>query len=153
MVLNFLIKFFPAMIANSSPVIFTRIPWNWPVHGRLFGPNKTWRGLILGTLAGGLVGHLLGLVYPLLDWQVGLQMSFGALVGDLIKSFFKRRVGKDAGRDWMPFDQIDWIIGALALSWWLFSPLEMVLLFVTLPGLHILTNRLAIQLKLKRPRI
>ena len=41
------------------------------------------------------------------------SISFGALIGDIIESFFKRRIGKGRGEDWIPFDQIDFILGAL----------------------------------------
>jgi CDP-2,3-bis-(O-geranylgeranyl)-sn-glycerol synthase len=44
------------------------------------------------------------------------SICFGALFGDITKSFFKRRVGKNRGEDWIPFDQIDFIAGALGLS-------------------------------------
>ena len=43
-------------------------------------------------------------------------MGFGALTGDAIKSFFKRRVNIPPGVSWFPFDQIDYIIGGIALS-------------------------------------
>jgi len=41
-------------------------------------------------------------------------MSGGALIGDLIKSFAKRRLGIQAGSTWVPFDQVDYIAGAIA---------------------------------------
>jgi CDP-2,3-bis-(O-geranylgeranyl)-sn-glycerol synthase len=147
--LGFLIKFLPAMIANSSPVIYAKLPFNKPINEKLFGKNKTWRGLILGILSGSISGYLIGFYFPILNFQNSLAMSFGALLGDLIKSFFKRRFGINEGKDWIPFDQIDWIIGGVAFSFYIFSFYEILLLFLFLPFLHILTNKIAKILKLK----
>jgi len=33
-----------------------------------------------------------------------------------IKSFFKRRAGKKRGEDWIPFDQLDFVLGVLFFS-------------------------------------
>lgn len=149
--LEFLIKFFPAMIANSSPVIYAKlIPFHKPVNEKLFGKNKTWRGLILGSLSGGIVGHFIGFFLPILNFQIGLAMGFGALVGDLIKSFFKRRFKINEGNDWIPFDQIDWIIGGVLFSFYIFSLQEIILLFLILPFLHALTNKISYKFGLKR---
>ena len=37
-------------------------------------------------------------------------------MGDIIASFFKRRIGKDRGQDWVPVDQLDFILGVLFFS-------------------------------------
>jgi len=44
------------------------------------------------------------------------SICFGALMGDIIESFFKRRVGRTRGQDWIPFDQLDFILGVLFFS-------------------------------------
>jgi CDP-2,3-bis-(O-geranylgeranyl)-sn-glycerol synthase len=46
----------------------------------------------------------------------GLRLGLGAMLGDTIKSFVKRRVGIPAGAPWVPFDQLDFVLGALALG-------------------------------------
>lgn len=124
-----LLFFLPAGIANMVPILACKMPglrnWNTPVDfGKqfrgmpLFGPHKTWRGIVCGTIVGGLIGLMLpyGFItqyYP--DWSVAVAatMSFGALAGDAMKSFFKRRVGIKSGATWFPFDQLDYIIGGL----------------------------------------
>lgn len=124
-----LLFFLPAGIANMVPVLVAKLPllrsWDTPVdfgrtlHGvPIFGPHKTWRGIICGTLAGAAVGALLpydvmAQYYPQWSVAVAASMSFGALAGDAIKSFFKRRVGIASGATWFPFDQTDYIIGGL----------------------------------------
>jgi CDP-2,3-bis-(O-geranylgeranyl)-sn-glycerol synthase len=69
----------------------------WP----LLGPSKTWRGLaaaLAGTVLGGLVLSV--------HWTLGLETAVGAMVGDLIASFAKRRLGQPASAS-VPFlDQV-----------------------------------------------
>ncbi|HET7673262.1 MAG TPA: CDP-archaeol synthase [Candidatus Saccharimonadales bacterium] len=134
--------FAPAGVANMTPIFAAKAPglskWNTPVdfglkyRGKpLFGPHKTVRGIVCGTIAGTLIFLLQtklyasygwavtisdGLDYSQLTLWVGVLLSFGALLGDLVKSFFKRRVSVDSGKSWFPFDQIDYIIGGLLLS-------------------------------------
>lgn len=123
----------PAGIANMSPVLFKWLPLlNVPVdfgktfRGQpLFGAHKTYRGFLVGTLMAILAVYIQKLLYPqmvaysVIDysqinvWTVGFLLGFGALFGDMVKSFFKRRVGVASGKSWVPFDQIDWIVGAL----------------------------------------
>lgn len=79
---------------------------------RIFGDNKTIRGLFWG-----IVFSLL-LVYILVDtfsWDVpysfGFFIAVGVLGGDLIKSFIKRQLGHKPGERFIPFDQLDSAIG------------------------------------------
>ena len=48
-----------------------------------------------------------------------LLASFGAgaMAGDVAKSFVKRRLGIAPGHPWIPWDQVDFALGALALVW------------------------------------
>ncbi len=122
--------FLPAGIANAAPLFACRLPglkrWNTPIdfgktyRGKpLFGANKTWRGLVFGTLIAALVGFI---QYRVITYSVEstsfillstAALGFGALAGDAIESFFKRQVGVKPGEKWFPFDQIDYIIGGL----------------------------------------
>lgn len=123
--------FLPAGVANMVPVFVSRVPglkrWKTPLDfgksykdQRILGENKTWRGLLLGTLAAGLVGLVqykiaipaLG-VSALTVFSSSALMGLGALVGDAVESFFKRRRNMKPGKSWFPFDQIDYIIGGL----------------------------------------
>lgn len=124
--------FLPAGIANLTPVLANKIPllnkWNTPIdfgrtykNERLLGDNKRWRGLAWGTLMASLTAVLLELAWPSIlpfaslahAWSGGLLLGLGALVGDAVESFFKRRRGVAPGKSWFPFDQIDFIIGGL----------------------------------------
>ena len=57
--------FLPAGLANGAPVIANKVPlinkWITPLDfgktwggKRIFGSNKTWRGLVVGGLTGGV---------------------------------------------------------------------------------------------------
>ncbi|PIY59916.1 hypothetical protein COY95_04525, partial [Candidatus Woesearchaeota archaeon CG_4_10_14_0_8_um_filter_47_5] len=94
---------------------------------RIFGTHKTLRGFFFGILAAIGMAFLQSYLYtfhffssisiieyPLFNPAlVGFLFGFGALFGDAVKSFFKRRVGISEGEPWLVFDQTDWIIGAL----------------------------------------
>lgn len=163
----------PIMVANMAPVLAKVVPFlNRPIDGgRLYkgqpilGSHKTWRGLIAACL-GGMAAIYAQAAYvqayphsalPLIDYRqpgiylVGFLMGFGAIVGDAVKSFLKRRVGKPSGAAWPPFDQIDFVIGGLLFVWPLARiPLSAVfLLLILIPIGHLLTNRIAFALGLK----
>ncbi|MFH0876461.1 MAG: CDP-archaeol synthase [archaeon] len=130
----------PAYIANMAPVFayllfkekFSEpVDFNLKLNGRpLFGKNKTIRGFIAAIIVGIAVTYLQKIAYKvsffneisLLDYStanilvLGFLMGFGALFGDLIKSFFKRRLNIAPGKSWKPFDQIDFLIGAICLT-------------------------------------
>lgn len=129
--------FCPAYAADVTPVLVKGL---WPAlarpvdagrtfHGRpIFGSHKTWRGMLSGTAAGMLVYEVQVVVYhlgplralALFDYSAhpvlpGFLLGFGALLGDLVKSFFKRRAGIGPGRSWLFFDQLDFFLGASLL--------------------------------------
>lgn len=117
-----LILFLPAMVANALPVLarvlFKRrhpidFNKNFMDGRRVLGDGKTWEGFTLGLLGGLLSGF--GYTYVFKDslWTLyTLSMSLGALLGDLINAFIKRRLGIQKGRPFPPFDQIDYLLGS-----------------------------------------
>ena len=126
----------PAYIANASAVLVgggTPIDFgkNWKDGKRILGDGKTWRGLIIGTLFGMIGGFGLSVAakyiamtefafvgisdfygFPLMI-PIVFSICFGALLGDIIESFFKRRIDRKRGENWIPFDQLDFILGVL----------------------------------------
>jgi len=113
----------PALIANPTPVLIKgRRPIDFGLNfidgRRILGDGKTWEGLIVGTLAGGVLGatawHLLDINLPL---TLAFLIALGALLGDAAVSFFKRRLGLRRGAPAPLLDQLDFYAGALAASY------------------------------------
>ena len=100
------------LIANGTPVIAAAAcgAWGaWPLDGgrvladgrRWLGEAKTWRGVALAPLATGLGAVLLG--WPAM---VGVIIGVAAMLGDLLSSFIKRRLGVPASGMALGLDQI-----------------------------------------------
>lgn len=134
----------PGLLANTAPVFAKNINFlNYPVDfnkklggKRIFGSHKTFRGFFFGIITAISVVFIQIQVYDiiffnnisLLDYSsinfilIGFLFGFGALFGDAIKSFFKRRVGISPGKSWVPFDQIDSVLGILLLMSFIYVP-------------------------------
>jgi len=171
----------PSYIANASaklvgggtPLDFGK---NWKDGKRILGDGKTIRGLLFGAFIGMIAGFTLVVAakyiaysdyaflklsdfegFPLMI-PIIFSLCFGALVGDTVESFFKRRIGKNRGEDWFFFDQIDFIAGALffnfvfgillqltgalKVNWFLenFSLWHILFLFIITPFIHLTAN-------------
>lgn len=124
--------FIPAMIPNSAAVFtggWGPIDFGKSWRGkRILGDGKTWSGLIGGGLFGVLFGlGMIGIsaLFGSTDYwgfgpfwdNVGILfcLSFGALFGDMLGSFIKRRIGIDRGKKAPLLDQYDFVIGAFLL--------------------------------------
>lgn len=82
----------------------------------------------------------------------GFLLSFGALIGDLIGSFIKRRLNLERGHPTPPLDQLDFIVGALVFSFIIFiPPLEIIIVLLVLtPMIHLTANIIGYKLGLKK---
>ena len=114
----------PAYCANMAPP-FLRYwrGWNRPIHERLLGSHKTVLGFLAGVAAGVLVAAVqsrLHAPWSLVDYRhwllLGLGLGGGAMLGDALKSLIKRMLHIRPGARWIPFDQLDFVAGALALA-------------------------------------
>ena len=103
---------FLMLLANGAPVIAKRIfgqRYVYPVDAnvrfydgrRLFGSSKTVRGVICALLVTAVAAPLIGLSI----W-LGLVIAAGAMAGDLLSSFTKRRLGLPASSRAIPVDQV-----------------------------------------------
>ncbi|MFW9834454.1 MAG: CDP-2,3-bis-(O-geranylgeranyl)-sn-glycerol synthase [Candidatus Thorarchaeota archaeon] len=167
----------PAWIANAIPVVGGG---GKPIDGgrvfrdghRILGDGKTIRGFIVGVLFGTLIGvgqsfaapYLRPIlaqyvtITPEMDYVLSINipvaflLSLGALTGDLVGSFIKRRVNVKSG-DPSPFlDQVGFIIMALIFAFPLLAPepiFVMVLILTTL-GIHWLSNAFSYLVGLKK---
>lgn len=158
----------PAYVANMMPVIFKWVPLaGFPIHKKWFGAHKTWRGIFAGILSAILIVFAqkqIGAAAKSISLMAyekftnsevilfGLAFGSGALLGDLLKSFVKRRLSIPSGKPWVPFDQLDFVIGALlAVSIFYVPPaLHIFIIVIITPILHLLTNFIAYGLKLKK---
>lgn len=158
----------PAYIANPTAVVFgggTPIDFgkNWRDGRRIFGNGKTFRGLLGGTACGIMTGLIQMQFSP--AWAPGsftltviITLSFGALLGDIVKSFFKRRLGLERGAKFPLVDQLDFVAGAWVLTY-IFSPQWfsdnftfwiIITVILLTPILHRITNIIGYIVKLKK---
>lgn len=136
----------PGILANMTPILIRKhwklldypIDFNhkWRNGDPLLGSHKTWRGLISGTLVSvGTVAIQRILVnqeffesislFPYQKhsvWLAGFLIGFGVLFGDIVKSFFKRRLKIKPGDKFIPWDQTDSVLGALVFISFIWVP-------------------------------
>lgn len=118
---------------------------------RIFGSNKTFRGLISGLAAGGAVGLIQSYVFHANLLPIAIAASAGSLLGDLTGAFLKRRMGIKPGDALPGVDQLDFVVGALLLVS-VFSQVNLTVVLIMLlvtPPIHFLTNIGAYALGLK----
>lgn len=144
--------YLPAYLANATPVL---CGGGKPLDGGrkwrdglpLLGDHKTVRG----TLSGIAVGTAVGLIQ--FEPIRGLLLAVGAIGGDLIVSFVKRRLDLKPGAPFLVADQLGFIVAALALVSLVPPPPSwervVAILVATIP-IHFITNLFAWLLKLKR---
>lgn len=99
--------------ANGAPIVGRKVlrdRYSFPIDGgyrptaagaTLFGPTKTIRGVALAMLSTVVLAPILGL--PAL---VGLQIALFAMLGDLLTSFLKRRLGMAPSSRALALDQV-----------------------------------------------
>jgi len=109
-----------ALSGGGIPVDLGR---NFSDGRRWFGDGKTYRGFFFGVAAGIVAGLLqiwasgtYGLPFlPVQTFASVTLLATGALLGDLVKSFFKRRLKKERGEKWVLADMYDLVAGSLLL--------------------------------------
>lgn len=148
----------PAYVANATPVV---LGGGRPIDankkftdGRpIFGAGKTAQGFIAGLAAGTFVGLLQGIAEGTLSHYLalGFLLALGALLGDLLGSFIKRRLGIERGGAAPGLDQLSFVVVALLAA----SPLDLpgwkivlTIIIITLP-IHLATNFSCYKLGLK----
>ncbi|MBN2095128.1 MAG: CDP-2,3-bis-(O-geranylgeranyl)-sn-glycerol synthase [Candidatus Aenigmarchaeota archaeon] len=167
-ILNSLWLVIPAYCANFMPVF---IRGKTPIDGkrnfsdgrRWFGDGKTYEGLIGGTIFGIIAGLVLILLqnagfagYAGISFEhtflTIFMLSFFALLGDLVGSFFKRRLDMPRGAPAPILDQLDFLIFSLcSLSLFYRMPLDwVVFLVIVTPFIHKASNVFGYIIKLKK---
>ena len=170
----------PAYVANGFAVFASLIKSKHPIDGGrqwrdeqpILGLGKTWEGFLIGFLSGFLIGCLLVITAPilfniinlylylplelypilLLSFPLVAMIALGALIGDLIGSFIKRRLKIPRGRPAPILDQLDFLIAAILFGM-LLAPLPLVIilfLLIITPIIHLLANVIGYLLGLKK---
>lgn len=176
-IIQALFFFLPSYVANGVPVILAKLRcckhWNTPIdfHYKLggqalFGESKTWRGLIGGILAAIAMTTLQYFLYIyvpsshflyLFPYQfissiwLGFLLGLGEGLGDLIKSFIKRRLNRKSSTPFFPFDQMSFV-GSLFLGW-IFFPIpkaHIIALLIISPLMPVVANIVAYRLGWKK---
>lgn len=131
------------LAANGGPWLVARVlgdRFGAPVDmgltladGRRFlGPHKTWRGLVAGVLCTAATASLTGL-----SWVTGASFAALSLLGDLLSSACKRRLGHAPGTgvpfiDQLPETLLPLALLAMPLGLTLVGAVSVVLVFVLL---------------------
>jgi len=138
---------------------------------RIFGDGKTWRGLMMGIIAGSLFGliwfylsksgPLDAIYFNVFDFRItdplfGLYLSVGAMIGDLANSFAKRRLGLKRGAPLWGFDQLNLVFGSLLVAYFLAPTFiifeEFIALILITLAMHLFGNQIAYYTKRKHVR-
>jgi CDP-2,3-bis-(O-geranylgeranyl)-sn-glycerol synthase len=157
---------------RGPPMDFGR---NWSDGRRILGPSKTWSGFLFGTFVAipivllqawliliappnlQLVPHYASTVIGALP--VAFLLTGGALTGDVIGSFIKRRSGYGSGTRVIGLDQLPFVLFPIGVGLWLFPSIFVptfwsleALLWVLLltVGLHTLFNWIGFKLGTKK---
>ena len=158
---------------NKMPIDFGK---NFSDGKRILGDGKSWGGLVGGTLFGVLAGLIMAFAIRRTEasvhWHFGnseleimknvFLISFGALFGDAVASFFKRRMKFKRGAPVPGLDQFDMILGVWVLlvifSWGFFSRnfiedgrwVGLIAVLVLTPALHRIANIIGYKIGVKQ---
>ncbi len=176
-IIQSLFYFLPAYCANAVPVILSRyglmnvlairVDFGLKFLGDdLFGSTKTYRGILGGVLGATFVILIQSIIYIylpqfkslfILEYNLpqilflGGLMGLGEGLGDLFKSFIKRRLHIKSSAPFFPFDQLSFL-GALLLSMSLYVPSvgHILTILIVSPLLPVVANLIAFRLGLKK---
>ena len=164
-----LLYILPAYVANAAACIFgggtpVDLGRKFLDGRRILGNGVTYRGFFFGLLFGCITATLeaillnLDLVgtshfyYKVFKWLcLGFLLSLGALFGDMVGSFIKRRLGIERGKPAPLLDQLDFVLFAILFAY-PFAPitLEMVVIILVItPLIHLSGNIVAYLLGIK----
>lgn len=153
---------FPPLARGKKPLDYKK---NFFDGKRILGDGKTFEGTFLGLTAGFAVGGLETIFYPVLNAYamkfnaylppmslfIGFLISFGALFGDMVASFIKRRFNLPRGADVPLLDQWNFIIGSVLFIIWFteVTPFMLLIMLLMTPVVHRIANIIAYKTKLK----
>lgn len=154
----------PAYFANMAPVLAMKGFHSLaiPINERLLGSHKTWRGVIAAVV----VSIIAVFIQRLIGWNsivdyskinifaLGCLLGLGTMFGDLVKSFFKRKIGIKPGEPWYVIDQLDFPLGAMMFASFIvkFTMQEFWIIIIGSFGLTVLVNHVGYWLGVREVR-
>jgi CDP-2,3-bis-(O-geranylgeranyl)-sn-glycerol synthase len=156
----------PAYGANAFPPLMKgKIPIDRGKKlgkNRILGDGKT----VEGTIGGIIFGFFVGLVQIFVQSKINIEpygfvnitipliltLTVGALIGDMIGSFIKRRFGIERGKPAPLLDQLDFLIFALILSSLVvkIETITIIILLILTPPVHYISNVIGYFSKIKK---
>jgi len=136
----------------------------------ILGSHKTWRGAISGMIIGILIIYIQKFLYQFIWIQeisffnykeinillLGSLLCGGAVFGDLLFAFVKRRLKLKPGTEFLPFDQTNYVIGTYIFfsltSFLKIDNLVWIILLILTFFLHIIVNRIGYYLRLHQAK-
>ena len=161
----------PAYAANGLIPIFRGkhpIDFNKKFFDRqpILGKGKSWEGLVFACIIGIVIALIQAFAYPFLPWDLspiqltivpmtatlGFLLGFGAVIGDMVGSFIKRRLKLQRGRPAPLLDQEDFLLGALLFASFIIAiKIEWVIILLILtPIIHFVASFVGYKIRLKR---
>jgi CDP-2,3-bis-(O-geranylgeranyl)-sn-glycerol synthase len=146
------------LVANGTPIIADWLldkRYAWPVDFNTrapdgnpwFGESKTYRGMVLAMIVTAVAALLIGY-----SWQLGALFGLLAMVGDLLSSFIKRRMGMSVHSQAPGLDQVPEALvplavmaGPLDLQWY-----EVIVAVIVFWILELLLSRLLYKLHIRK---
>lgn len=147
---------FPTVAGGKRPLDFNKKLGS----NRILGSSKTVEGTFSGIVFGIFIGLIQMSMHGYLPQNLGflqfntailVLLSTGALVGDIVGSFIKRRMNIKPGDPAILLDQLGFLVMALIFVSLVYvpSPAMIAILLVLTPVIHVGTNILGYILKLK----
>ncbi len=157
LVLNAVTLYLPAMVTNATPVFVRK---GTPIDlgkkfidgHRILGDGKTFEGILVGLYFGFIVSFTYMLLqYDFYSTLILYLSCIAAILGDLLGSFVKRRLGLKRGERALLLDQLDFFLASsiVLIIHGLVDYILFIVALVIVVLLHILTNRVAYILGLK----
>ena len=134
----------------------------------ILGKSKTIRGFVVGVALAVLVTMTQKYLFEfdlfknisLINYSqinfflLGTLLGLGALLGDALESFVKRRRGIKPSESWKIWDQIDYVIGSLIVVWFFvdLSLIDAVIIIGISIILTIIANHIGYYLKIRQEK-
>jgi len=154
----------PMYFANAAPIFLgggkpldmnKKFLDGKPILGQGKTIKGTIAGIVIGTLVGGIIGLLLAEYTSVIfsDYLLlSFLLAFGAIAGDIVASFFKRRNNISQGTEVLFLDQLDFAFGAIIVGSIVYVPdfFEILVICVVTLLVHKVSNFVAYKVKLKK---